>query len=390
MGSPGERQTATERRQPAGRPHPRAACVRRGDGLHRAVRGGAARRGAGSARHRRSKTCSTRSRRRGIELKDDCGREVAEQVTYANDALAAVTTDALQLFLREVNRFDLLTAAQEVDLAKRIERGDRHAKAMMVNANLRLVISIARRYQGNQLTLLDLIQEGILGLIRATEKFDWRRGYKFSTYATWWIRQAVERGIANGARTIRLPVYVVEREKKIARAQRRLTTALGRQPTEEEIARAAEMPLTQVRDVQAAARTVTSLDKPLGEQENTSLADVLESPDAAPAEEVELSLTEEVVRKALAELARRPPDGARAALRAHRRRRAAHDRAGGGAARNLAQQGPPARGGRSGAAGTHAGDRRAAGAGLELRAAHGSGTRLLPCSAPNVRPGIRR
>jgi RNA polymerase primary sigma factor len=246
----------------------------------------------------------------GIELKDDCGREVAEQVTYANDSLAAVTTDALQLFLREVNRFDLLTAAQEVDLAKRIERGDRHAKAMMVNANLRLVISIARRYQGTQLTLLDLIQEGILGLIRATEKFDWRRGYKFSTYATWWIRQAVERGIANGARTIRLPVYVIEREKKIARAQRRLTTALGYQPSEEEIARAAEMPLTQVRAVQAAARTVTSLDKPLGEQENTSLADVLESPDVAPAEEVELSLTEEVVRKALAEL----PDDRRTVL----------------------------------------------------------------------------
>jgi RNA polymerase primary sigma factor len=246
----------------------------------------------------------------GIELKDDCGRDVAEQVTYANDSLAAVTTDALQLFLREVNRFDLLTAAQEVDLAKRIERGDRHAKAMMVNANLRLVISIARRYQGTQLTLLDLIQEGILGLIRATEKFDWRRGYKFSTYATWWIRQAVERGIANGARTIRLPVYVIEREKKIARAQRRLTTALGYQPSEEEIARAAEIPLTQVRAVQAAARTVTSLDKPLGEQENTSLADVLESPDAAPAEEVELSLTEEVVRKALAEL----PDDRRTVL----------------------------------------------------------------------------
>jgi RNA polymerase primary sigma factor len=240
--------------------------------------------------------------RRGIELSDDCGREVAEQVSYANDALAAVTTDALQLFLREVNRFELLTAAQEVDLAKRIERGDRHAKALMVNANLRLVISIARRYQGHELTLLDLIQEGILGLIRATEKFDWRRGYKFSTYATWWIRQAVERGIANGARTIRLPVYVVEREKKIARAQRRLTTALGRQPTDEEIARAAEIPITHVRDIQTAARTVTSLDKPFGDQADTSLADVLESMDVQPAEEVELSLREEVVRTALAEL----------------------------------------------------------------------------------------
>ena len=247
---------------------------------------------------------------RGIELTDDCGREAAEQVSYANDALAAVTTDALQLFLREVNRFDLLTAAQEVDLAKRIERGDRHAKALMINANLRLVISIARRYHGHELTLLDLIQEGILGLIRATEKFDWRRGYKFSTYATWWIRQAVERGIANGARTIRLPVYVVEREKKIARAQRRLTTALGRQPTEEEIARAAEMPVTLVRELQGAARTVTSLDRPLGEHEASSLADVLESADTPPAEEVELSLREEVVRKALAEL----PDDQRRVL----------------------------------------------------------------------------
>ncbi|MGH2980237.1 MAG: sigma-70 family RNA polymerase sigma factor [Solirubrobacterales bacterium] len=240
--------------------------------------------------------------RRGIDLSDDCGREVAEQVSYANDALAAVTTDALQLFLREVNRFKLLTAAQEVDLAKRIERGDRNAKTLMINANLRLVISIARRYQGNQLTLLDLIQEGILGLIRATEKFDWRRGYKFSTYATWWIRQAVERGIANGARTIRLPVYVVEREKKIARAQRRLITALGRQPTDEEIAQAAEIPIPQVRDMQAAARTVTSLDRPLGEREETSLGDVLESTDTQPEEEVELSLREEVVRAALAEL----------------------------------------------------------------------------------------
>ena len=247
---------------------------------------------------------------RGIELTDDCGRDVPEQVSYANDALAAVTTDALQLFLREVNRFELLTAAQEVDLAKRIERGDRHAKALMINANLRLVISIARRYQGNQLTLLDLIQEGILGLIRATEKFDWRRGYKFSTYATWWIRQAVERGIANGARMVRLPVYVVEREKKIARAQRRLSTSLGRQPTDEEIAQAAEIPIDHVRDLQAAARTVTSLDKPIGESEDMLLGDVLQSEAIQPAEEVELSLREEMVHRALAQL----PEEQRAVL----------------------------------------------------------------------------
>ena len=133
---------------------------------------------------------------RGIELSDDCGREVPEHVTYANEDLAVATTDALQLFLQEVRRYPLLTAAEEVDLAKRIERGDHYAKHRMINSNLRLVVSIARRYQGQELALLDLIQEGILGLIRATEKFDWRRGFKFSTYATWWIRQAVERGLA--------------------------------------------------------------------------------------------------------------------------------------------------------------------------------------------------
>ena len=150
--------------------------------------------------------------------------------------------DALQLFLREVNRFELLTAAQEVDLAKRIERGDRQAKALMVNANLRLVISIARRYQGNQLTLLDLIQEGILGLIRATEKFDWRRGYKFSTYATWWIRQAVERGIANGRARSGSRVRRSSGRRRSRARQRRLAGRLGRQPTEEEIAAEAELP----------------------------------------------------------------------------------------------------------------------------------------------------
>jgi RNA polymerase primary sigma factor len=239
---------------------------------------------------------------RGVELSDDCGRDVPEQVSYANDDLAAVTTDALQLFLREVGRYPLLTAAREVELAKRIERGDRDAKNEMINSNLRLVVSIARRYRGHELALLDLIQEGILGLIRATEKFDWRRGFKFSTYATWWIRQAVERGIANGARTIRLPVYVIERERRIARAERELMANIGRSPTDEEIARDAKLPLRQVREVKAAARTVTSLDKPVGAEEDVSFVDLLASDQSGPAEEVELSLQEEALREALEEL----------------------------------------------------------------------------------------
>jgi RNA polymerase primary sigma factor len=239
---------------------------------------------------------------RGFELSDDCGRDVPEQVSYANDELAAVTTDTLQLFLREVSRYDLLTAAQEVDLAKRIERGDTQAKNLMINSNLRLVVSIARKYQGHELALLDLIQEGILGLIRATEKFDWRRGYKFSTYATWWIRQAVERGIANGARTIRLPVYLVDRERRIVRSERALAAELGRQPTDQEVAEAARLPVRQVREVKAAARTVTSLDKPVGEEEDTALGDLMMSNESSPAEEVELSLQQEALQRALTDL----------------------------------------------------------------------------------------
>src|SRR6185312_7333809 len=136
-----------------------------------------------------------------IELTDDCTRAIEEEVTYSNESLAYTTTDALQLFLNEAGRYPLLTAAQEVELAKRIERGDKAAKDLMVNSNLRLVVSIAKKYQGHGLSLLDLIQEGIIGLIRAVEKFDWRRGFKFSTYATWWIRQAVQRGVANKSRT---------------------------------------------------------------------------------------------------------------------------------------------------------------------------------------------
>src|SRR5438874_11775399 len=159
---------------------------------------------------------------RGIEITDDCSRLHEEDVSYTNDLLAGMTSDALQLFLNEIGRYPLLTAAQEVELAKRIERGDARAKEQMINSNLRLVVSIAKHYQGHGLSLLDLIQEGIIGLIRAGEKFDWRKGFKFSTYATWWIKQAVQRGVANKARVIRIPVHVLDRERKLARVEREL------------------------------------------------------------------------------------------------------------------------------------------------------------------------
>jgi RNA polymerase primary sigma factor len=242
--------------------------------------------------------------RRGIELRDDCGRESVPAATYVNGDLAHATTDALQLFLNEVGRYPLLTAKEEVELAKRIERGDREAKDRMINSNLRLVVSIAKRYQGHGLSLLDLIQEGIIGLIRAVEKFDWRRGYKFSTYATWWIRQAVQRGVANKAREIRIPVHIVEREQKIARAERELTPKLGRVPDDDEIAEAAKLPLKQVREVREAARAVTSLDRPMGDSE-TALGELMAGSEAGPEEEVSVSLEADVLRRAMGNLPER-------------------------------------------------------------------------------------
>jgi RNA polymerase primary sigma factor len=238
---------------------------------------------------------------RGLELRDDCGRESAAP-TYVNGALAASTTDALQLFLNEAGRYPLLTAEQEVELAKRIEKGDQAAKDLMVNSNLRLVVSIAKRYQGHGLSLLDLVQEGIIGLIRAVEKFDWRRGFKFSTYATWWIRQAVQRGVANKARTIRIPVHIVEREQRIRRAERELVPKLGREPTDQELAKATRLTVEQVREVRRAPRAVTSLDKPLGEEEGGTLAEFLAGEEEGPEEEVGISLREEALGRALAEL----------------------------------------------------------------------------------------
>jgi RNA polymerase primary sigma factor len=238
----------------------------------------------------------------GIDISDDCGREAVEPTHYRNGELAAATTDALQLFLNEIRRYPLLTKTEEIELSKRIEQGDLEAKERMINSNLRLVVSIAKKYQGQELSLLDLIQEGIFGLIRASEKFDWRKGYKFSTYATFWIRQAIQRGLANKARTIRIPVHIGQRERKIARSWRDLAAKLGRDPTDEEVAADAELPIEQVEEVREAARTVTSLDRPVGEEGETALGDLLESGEPDIEEEVSVNLAEETLRRTIEEL----------------------------------------------------------------------------------------
>ena len=239
---------------------------------------------------------------RGIDLRDDCGRHEVAQTSYVHDDLAQRTTDAMSLFLQEVRRYPLLTRAEEVDLAKRIEQGDLEAKSRLVNSNLRLVISNARKYQGHDMPLLDLIQEGILGLIRATEKFDWRKGYKFSTYATWWIRQAIQRALDNRARTIRIPVHLGQRERRIARAANELATKLGREPTDEEIAQAAEVSVDELHEARDATRVVTSLDRPVGDTEETPFGALLASDERGPEEEVDILLREDALQRALDQL----------------------------------------------------------------------------------------
>jgi len=222
------------------------------------------------------------------------------------DLTVEPSLDSLRLYLRSIGRVPLLTAQEEVSLAKRIERGDMAAKQQMVEANLRLVVSIAKGYLGRGLTFLDLIQEGSLGLIRAVEKFDYRRGYKFSTYATWWIRQAVTRAIADKGRTIRIPVHMVEKLNKVVHVERQLVQSLGREPTPEEIAAQLECHPREVRDILRMSQQPISLEKPIGEEDESELGDFVEDQTAeSPFELASENLRRENVRKALAALPQR-------------------------------------------------------------------------------------
>jgi RNA polymerase primary sigma factor len=222
------------------------------------------------------------------------------------DLTVEPSLDSLRLYLRSIGRVSLLTAAQEVELAKRIERGDMAAKQQMVEANLRLVVSIAKGYLGRGLTFLDLIQEGSLGLIRAVEKFDYRRGFKFSTYATWWIRQAVTRAIADKGRTIRIPVHMVEKLNKVVHVERQLVQALGREPLPEEIAAELECTVREVRDILRMSQQPISLEKPVGDEEESELGDFVEDQAAeSPFEVASEHLRKDNVRRALAALPKR-------------------------------------------------------------------------------------
>ena len=245
---------------------------------------------------------------RGIEISDDCGKPGREPTTYRNGDLSKSTSNATQLFFNEISRHPLLTKEEEVELSQAIERGDLAAKERLVNSNLRLVVANAKRYRGQGLSFLDLIQEGTLGLIRAAEKFDWRRGYKFSTYATFWIKQAIQRALDQKSRNIRLPTDLAQHERKLARVERELRAELDRDPTDPELAARAELPLAELDRIRDAARTITSVDKPVGEDDGATLGELLESEGPGVGEEVEITLREEAVRRAIAGLPERERD----------------------------------------------------------------------------------
>jgi RNA polymerase primary sigma factor len=247
----------------------------------------------------------------GIDVSDDCGRGEVVATAYHNDELNHYTVDAMTQFMSGVGRYRLLTATEELDLARRIEMGDLEAKEKLITHNLRLVVSIAKRYQGiAHMTLLDLVQEGTLGLIRAAEKFDWRKGFKFSTYATLWIRQAIQRGLSDKARVIRLPVAVEQHERKVAAAERRLENELGREPTTEEVAAATGLRPAQVTQLADAPRVVTSLDRPVGE-DGATLGELLPTGLPDVGEELAIALERELVRTAVT----RVPEPGRSVIR---------------------------------------------------------------------------
>jgi len=232
--------------------------------------------------------------------------EVEEKDEPIQAEAREISTDSLQLFLKDIGKVDLLTAAQEVELAKRIERGDHGAKKEMVEANLRLVVSIAKRYRNQGLPFLDLIQEGTIGLVRAAEKFDYRKGFKFSTYATWWIRQAVARALADKARTIRMPVHVVEKLNKIVRSERKLRAELCREPYPFEIAVDLDLPLDEVEAIMRSAQTPVSLEKPVGDEEESEFGHFLtDEKMPLPDEAADVAMRKDTLRKILGTLSHR-------------------------------------------------------------------------------------
>ena len=234
------------------------------------------------------------------------GADVEEEPEEVAAPVREVSTDALQLFLKDIGKVDLLTAAQEVELAKRIERGDHRAKQEMVEANLRLVVSIAKKYRNQGLPFLDLIQEGTIGLVRAAEKFDYRKGFKFSTYATWWIRQAVARALADKGRTIRMPVHVVEKLNKILRTERKLRAERGREPTSIEIALELEMTVEEVEQIRRTSQTPVSLEKPVGDDDESEFGHFIEDEsEPLPDEKAALTLRNESLARALEMLGER-------------------------------------------------------------------------------------
>jgi RNA polymerase primary sigma factor len=241
------------------------------------------------------------------ELQIDVVNEGADTPEVDLDVtVSEVSTDSLQLFLKDIGKVPLLTAAQEVELAKRIERGDHTAKQQMVAANLRLVVSIAKNYRNQGLPFLDLIQEGTIGLVRAAEKFDYRRGYKFSTYATWWIRQAVARALADKGRTIRMPVHVVEKLNKIARTERKMLAELGREPTSLELGRELDIDVDEIEQIRRSAQAPVSLEKPVGDEEESEFGHfIADHSMPRPDEVAETTIRQETLRRALEMLAYR-------------------------------------------------------------------------------------